>query len=82
MAALRQQPEAQQNDEQIDFLENPVPHRNALIEFNQDTSKSTRECCYRLQKERCAKQRTELAKPFETPQDRSNRLHQEWQTVQ
>jgi len=82
LAAFRQQPEAQQNDEQTDFLENLVSHRNASVEFNQDTSKSTRKCCNRLQKKRCAKQRIELAKPFETPQDRSNRLRQERQTIQ
>jgi hypothetical protein len=82
LAALRQQPEAQQNDEQTDFLENPVPRRNASVEFNQDTSKSTCECCNRLHKERCAKLHTELARPFETPQDRSNCLRQERQTVQ
>jgi hypothetical protein len=34
------QPKAQQNDEQTDFLENPIPHINVPIEFNQDTSKS------------------------------------------
>jgi len=33
MVALRQQPEAQQNDEQTDSLENLVPHINVLAEF-------------------------------------------------
>jgi hypothetical protein len=48
LAALRQHPKAQQNDEQTNFLENLVPHINALVEFNQDTSKSARECRNRL----------------------------------
>jgi hypothetical protein len=48
---LRQQPEAQQNDEQTDPLENHVPHINALAEFNQDTSKYACERCNCLQKE-------------------------------
>jgi hypothetical protein len=37
LVALRQQPETQQNDEETDFLENPIPHFNVLAEFNQDT---------------------------------------------
>jgi hypothetical protein len=48
LAALWQYPEAQQNDEQTDSLENPIPHINVLKEFNQDTSKSARECRNRL----------------------------------
>jgi hypothetical protein len=32
-----QQPKAQQNDEQIDYMENHVPHINVPAEFNQDT---------------------------------------------
>jgi hypothetical protein len=48
LAALRQHPKAQHNDKQIDYLENHVPHINAPIEFNQDTSKSTCEHCNRL----------------------------------
>jgi len=39
LAALEQHPEAQQNDEQTEYLENHVPHINVPIEFNQDTSK-------------------------------------------
>ncbi len=35
---LQQQLEAQHNDEQTDSLENPIPHIDVLIEFNQDTS--------------------------------------------
>jgi hypothetical protein len=42
-AAFRQQLKAQQNDEQIDSLENPIPHINALVEFNQDTLESAHE---------------------------------------
>jgi hypothetical protein len=34
LVALRQQQETQQNDEQTDFLENPVPHINAATKFN------------------------------------------------
>jgi hypothetical protein len=34
LAALRQHLEAQQNDEQIDSLENPVPHIDVPVEFN------------------------------------------------
>jgi bisphosphoglycerate-dependent phosphoglycerate mutase len=48
LAALWQHLETQQNDEQIDSLENPVPHINVQAEFNQDTSKSAHECCNRL----------------------------------
>jgi hypothetical protein len=48
LVALQQQPEAQHNDEQIDYLENPVPNINAPIEFNQDTSESSHEHRNRL----------------------------------
>jgi hypothetical protein len=74
LATLWQHPKAQHNDEQTDSLENLVPHINALVEFNQDTSKSACERRNCLQRERRAKQRTESAGPFETPQERSNRL--------
>jgi hypothetical protein len=36
LAALWQQPEAQQNDEKTNFLENLVPRINAPAEFNQN----------------------------------------------
>jgi hypothetical protein len=52
LAALRQQLEAQQNDEQIDFLENHVPHINVPTKFNQNMSKSTHERRNRLQRKR------------------------------
>jgi hypothetical protein len=48
LAALQQHPEAQQNDEQTNFLKNHVPHINAPAEFNQDTSKSAHERHNRL----------------------------------
>jgi hypothetical protein len=48
LVALRQQPKAQQNDEQIDSLENHVPHINAPTKFNQDMSESACERCNRL----------------------------------
>jgi hypothetical protein len=57
LTALRQHLEVQRNDEQTDFLENPVPHIDVPIEFNQGTSKSAHERCNRLQRERRAKQR-------------------------
>ncbi len=44
LATLRQHLEAQQNDEQIDSLENHVPH----IMFNQNTSESAHERRNRL----------------------------------
>jgi hypothetical protein len=50
LAALRQQPEAQQNDEQTDSLENLVRHINALAEFNQNTIEYAREHHNRMQK--------------------------------
>ncbi len=63
-------------------MENLVPHINAPVEFNQDTLKSARERRNRLQRERCAMQHIESARPFEMPQERSNHLHQERQLVQ
>jgi hypothetical protein len=36
LAAFRQQPEAQQNDDQIDYLENLVQHINVPTEFNEN----------------------------------------------
>jgi hypothetical protein len=54
LAALRQQPEAQQNDEQTNSLESHVQHINAPAEFNQNTTKSARERRTRLQRERRA----------------------------
>jgi len=64
------------------FLENHVPHINVPAKFNQDTSKSTREHHNHLQRERCARQRIKLARPFEMPQERNNRLHRKQRTVQ
>jgi len=37
LATLQQHLEAQQNDEQINSLENHVPHIDVPAEFNQDT---------------------------------------------
>jgi hypothetical protein len=37
LATLQQHLEAQQNDEQTNSLENPVPHIDVPAEFNQDT---------------------------------------------
>jgi len=51
LAALQQHPEGQQNDEQIDFLENHVPHINVPTEFNQNMLESTREHRNRLLRE-------------------------------
>ncbi len=48
LATFQQQPEAQQNDEQTDYLENHVPHINVPTKFNQDTSESARERHNRL----------------------------------
>jgi hypothetical protein len=48
LAALQQHPEAQQNDEQTNFLENHVPHINVLVEFNQDKLESAHERRNRL----------------------------------
>ncbi len=58
LAALRQHPEAQYNDEQTNSFENSNPHINALAEFNEDMSKSARECRNHLQRERRAIQHT------------------------
>ncbi len=77
LAALRQHLEAQQNDEQTDSLENPVPHIDVPAEFNQDTSESTHERRSHLQRKRRAKQHTKLAKPSEMLEERSNRLCRE-----
>jgi hypothetical protein len=74
LAALQQQPEAQQNDEQTNSLENHVPHINAPTKFNQNTSESASEHHNRLQREWRAKQRTKSAGPSKTPQERSNHL--------
>jgi hypothetical protein len=51
LAALQQHLEGQQNDEQIDFLENHVPHINVSTEFNQNMLESTREHRNRLLRE-------------------------------
>jgi hypothetical protein len=48
LATLQQQLEAQQNDEQTNYLENPIPHIDVLVEFNQDTSESAHERHNRL----------------------------------
>jgi len=74
LAALQQHLEAQQNDEQIDPLENPVPHIDVLVAFNQDTSESTHERRSCLQRKQRAKQCTKSAEPSETSEERSNRL--------
>jgi hypothetical protein len=55
LATLWQQPKAQQNDEQTNFLENLVPHINAPAKFNQDTSESAHERHNCLQRERRAR---------------------------
>jgi hypothetical protein len=82
LAALRQHLKAQQNDEQTNYLENPFPHIDVPIEFNQDTLESAHEPRNRLQRERRARQRTKSAGPSETLQERSNHLHRERRTVQ
>ncbi len=56
---------------------NHVPHINDLAKFNQNTLKSARERRNRLQRERRARQCIELTEP----QERSNRLCRERQTV-
>jgi hypothetical protein len=56
LTALQQHLKAQWNDEQIDSLENPVPHINVSAKFNQGTSKSAHERRNRLQRERRVKQ--------------------------
>ncbi|CAM6007599.1 unnamed protein product [Sphagnum balticum] len=57
LTAFRQHLEAQQNDEQTDYLENLVSHIDVPTEFNQGTSESAHERRNRLQRERRAKQR-------------------------
>jgi hypothetical protein len=74
LATFRQHPEAQQNDEQTNSLENLVPHINVPVEFNQDTSKSACERRNCLHREQYARQRAELAGPSKTPQEQSNCL--------
>jgi hypothetical protein len=81
LAALRQQLEAQLNDEKNDSLENLVPHINVPTEFNQDTSESARERHNYMQRERRAKQPIESTEPSKMPQERNNHLHQKWRTV-
>jgi hypothetical protein len=68
LATFWQLQEAQQNDEQTDSLENPIPHINVLVEFNEDTSKSAREHRNHLQREHHVRQRIESARPSEMPQ--------------
>ncbi len=72
LAALQQHPKGQHNDKQTDSLENLVPHINVPTEFNQDTSESARERRNCLLRKRHVRQCTELAGPFETPQERNN----------
>jgi hypothetical protein len=48
LTALRHQLEAQRNDEQTNFLENPIPHIDVLAKFNQSMSKFAHERCNRL----------------------------------
>jgi hypothetical protein len=48
LTTLGQHLEAQRNDEQIDSLENHVPHIDVPTEFNQGTSKSAHEHRNRL----------------------------------
>ncbi len=81
LAALRQHLKGQQNYEQIDSLENLVPHINVPAKFNQNTLESTHERRNHLQRERRVRQRTKSARPFETSQERSNRLCQERQII-
>ncbi len=82
LAAFQQHPEGQQNDEQINSLENLVPHINVPAKFNQDMSKSACERRSRLLREWRARQRIELVRPSEMPQERSNRLCRERRTIQ
>jgi hypothetical protein len=78
LATLRQQPEAQQNDEQTNSFENLVPHINAPAEFNQNTTESTRECRNRLQRERRAMQCTESAGPLQLFGDEDTLASARW----
>jgi len=57
LTAFRQHLEAQQNDEQTNSLENPVPHIDVPAEFNQGTSEFARERRNRLKREWHVKQR-------------------------
>jgi hypothetical protein len=57
LTAFRQHLEAHRNDEQTDSLENPVPHIDVPVEFNQGTLESADERCNHLQRKRRAKQR-------------------------
>jgi hypothetical protein len=82
LAALRQHLEAQHNDEQTNSLENPFPHIDVAAKFNQDTLESAHERRNRLQRERCARQRTKSVEPSETLQEQSNHLCRERRTVQ
>jgi hypothetical protein len=50
LTVLRQHLKAQWNDEQIDSLENHVPHIDVPTEFNQGMSESARERHYRLKR--------------------------------
>jgi hypothetical protein len=57
LTAFRQHLEAQRNEEQIDSLENPIPHIDVPAKFNQGTSEAAHERRNHLQRERRAKQR-------------------------
>jgi hypothetical protein len=48
LTTFRQHLEAQRNDEQTDSLENPVPHIDVPVEFNQGMSESVHERRNRL----------------------------------
>jgi hypothetical protein len=43
LTALWQHLKTQRNDEQTDYLENPIPHIDVPVEFNQSTSESAHE---------------------------------------
>jgi hypothetical protein len=66
LATFQQHVETQQNDEQTNSLENPVPHIDVPTEFNQDMLESAHERCSRLQRKQRAKQRTKSTEPSET----------------
>jgi hypothetical protein len=57
LTTFQQHLKAQQNDEQTDSLDFPIPHIDVPAEFNQGTSESTHERRNRLQREWCGKQR-------------------------
>jgi len=82
LATLQQHLEAQQNDEQTNFLENPVPYIDVPAEFNQDTSEFAHERCSHLQRKRHAKQRTKSTEPSEMSQKRSDCLCRKRRTIQ